>query len=110
MRRVDKTFLPFYRSMAFSIGGSNVSRDQKTAKPDLMDVVAARAAMLSCIGLQGEDYIAVDEALGRVLTSPVLATRDQPPFDASSMDGYAARAADTPGSLKVIGESAAGRG
>ena len=35
--------------------------------------------------------------------------RDLPPFDSSAMDGYAVRAADTPGSLRVVGHSAAGR-
>ena len=48
--------------------------------------------------------------MGRVLAQPVTATRDQPPFAASAMDGYAVRSADTPGLLKVIGESAAGHG
>jgi molybdopterin molybdotransferase len=52
-------------------------------------------------------------AHGRVLAKPVAARLTQPPFDASAMDGYALRAADVGvlGSrLKVIGESAAGRG
>ena len=34
------------------------------------------------------------QALGRVLAKPVKAVRDQPPFDASAMDGYAVLAAD----------------
>lgn len=52
------------------------------------------------------------EAAGRVLLRPVVAIRDQPPFAASAMDGYAVRAADaTPGArLRVVGEAAAGRG
>jgi molybdopterin molybdotransferase len=49
------------------------------------------------------------DALGRVLASDVVAGRDQPPFAASAMDGWAVRAADTPGRLKIAGESAAGR-
>ncbi|HZZ34651.1 MAG TPA: gephyrin-like molybdotransferase Glp, partial [Caulobacteraceae bacterium] len=40
----------------------------------------------------------------------VTARRDQPPFSASAMDGWAVRAADAPGRLKIVGESAAGRG
>ena len=50
------------------------------------------------------------EALGRVLAMDVAAVRDQPPFAASAMDGWAVRAADGPGALRIIGESAAGRG
>ena len=41
------------------------------------------------------DYVALAEAAGRTLAEPLKARRDQPPFDASSMDGYAVRAADT---------------
>jgi molybdopterin molybdotransferase len=49
-------------------------------------------------------------ALGRVLARPVTAMRDQPPFAASAMDGYAVRAADArPGAhLAVTASSAAG--
>lgn len=48
---------------------------------------------------------------GRVLLEPLAARRDQPPFDASAMDGYAVRSADArPGArLRLVGESAAGR-
>ncbi|TNC63231.1 gephyrin-like molybdotransferase Glp [Rubellimicrobium roseum] len=51
------------------------------------------------------------DAAGRVLLRPVAARRDQPPFAASAMDGYALRAADvSPGAvLCILGESAAGR-
>ncbi len=58
--------------------------------------------------------VALSKALGRVLSEPVIATRDQPPFDASAMDGYAiCKSLTDPvaqGSpLRLIGESAAGR-
>src|SRR5690606_22421863 len=36
--------------------------------------------------------------------------RHQPPYDASAMDGWAVRSGDTPGLLRIVGESAAGRG
>ena len=57
------------------------------------------------------DYVPLSEAAGRTLAEPLKARRTQPPFAASSMDGYAVRAADTgavPATLKVIGMSAAG--
>ncbi|MGP6088838.1 molybdopterin molybdotransferase MoeA [Antarctobacter jejuensis] len=48
------------------------------------------------------------QAAGRVLAQPVTARRDQPPFPASAMDGYAVTAAAPGDRLTVIGESAAG--
>lgn len=50
-------------------------------------------------------------AAGRVLSQPVLADRDIPPFPRSTRDGYAVRSADlsrVPAMLKVIGEIKAG--
>jgi molybdopterin molybdotransferase len=43
--------------------------------------------------LESESALASD-ALGRVLAEDIVATRDAPAFDASTMDGYAVRAAD----------------
>lgn len=61
--------------------------------------------------LPGEN-VPIEKADGRVLATPLAATRTQPPFHASAMDGYAVRAVDvqTPGAmrLRVVGESAAG--
>ena len=47
---------------------------------------------------------------GRVLAEAVTAVRDQPPFNASAMDGWAVRSGDVaPGAvLDIVGESAAG--
>src|SRR5215831_14516068 len=48
-------------------------------------------------------------ASGRVLAEPATATIDLPPFPSSAMDGFAVRASDTPGHLRLVGESVAGR-
>ena len=48
------------------------------------------------------------ECGSRVLAEPVLADRDQPPFHRSTRDGFALRASDTPGPLKVVGQVRAG--
>jgi molybdopterin molybdotransferase len=68
----------------------------------LLPVEDARERILEGVKpLRGED-VSLDEALGRVLARPVKALRNQPPFDASAMDGYAVIAADlasTPVSL-----------
>jgi molybdenum cofactor synthesis domain-containing protein len=59
------------------------------------------------------ESIALADALGRVLAEDVVADSDLPPFDRAQMDGFAVRSADTtrtPARLRVVGESAAGRG
>ena len=45
---------------------------------------------------------------GRVLAAAVVADRDQPPFDRATRDGYAVRAADVGGELRVVGSVRAG--
>ncbi len=58
----------------------------------------------------GSEHVSLAEADGRVLTMDAVARRDQPPFDASAMDGYAVQTTDArPGKrLRVVGEAAAG--
>ncbi len=59
------------------------------------------------------ESIALADALGRVLAEDVVADSDLPPFDRAQMDGYAVRSADTASGrarLRIVGESAAGRG
>src|SRR5439155_10832125 len=55
------------------------------------------------------ELVAIAEAGGRVLAEDVHARADLPPFASSAMDGFAVRAADLPGTLRIAGESAAGR-
>jgi molybdopterin molybdotransferase len=77
----------------------------------LLRVDAALARILDGVSATPAETIALDLAAGRVLAGPVVAARDQPPFDASAMDGFAVRATDaTAGAeLRIIGESSAGR-
>src|SRR5688572_14486793 len=59
------------------------------------------------------EQIDLPSALGRVLAQEIVADSDLPPFDRAQMDGYAVRAADTlnaPVRLRIVGESAAGKG
>ena len=59
------------------------------------------------------ETIPIAQAAGRTLAGDLVATRTQPPFPASAMDGYAVRAADVatvPARLRLIGTSAAGHG
>jgi len=48
------------------------------------------------------------EAVGRIAAEPIRSPLDMPGFDRSAMDGYAVRAADTGGALRVVGAVAAG--
>ena len=76
-----------------------------------LTVEAARGRMLTGAARLGVEDVALAQALGRVLAAPIVADRDQPPFDASAMDGWAIRRVDlAPGTrFQIAGESAAGR-
>ncbi len=50
----------------------------------------------------------MEEALGRVVREPARAVVDLPPFPSSAMDGFAVRAAETPGEVPVAFRVAAG--
>lgn len=76
----------------------------------LLSVEEARARMLAQVAPLPAEAVPLVEAAGRVLAKDIAARRDQPPFAASAMDGWAVRAADTPGALRIVGESAAGHG
>ena len=55
------------------------------------------------------ETVALPGAAGRVLAGPVVADRDQPPFDRSTRDGYALRAEDSQRALRVVGSLRAGQ-
>lgn len=78
---------------------------------DLMSLDDALAHVLALVSPLGEETIPLVEASGRVLARPLRGAHNQPPFDASSMDGYAVRAADIhPGRpLILVGTAQAGR-
>jgi molybdopterin molybdotransferase len=78
----------------------------------LISVDEALARVLEGVSPLPPEEVAIAEAHGRVLAAPLVSRRTQPPFDVSSMDGYAVRGADLAGTgarLKQVGESAAGR-
>lgn len=80
----------------------------------LLPVAEALDRILAAIPgpVEAED-IPIAQAAGRTLAADLAATRTQPPFPASAMDGYAVRAADlatSPARLRLIGTSAAGHG
>jgi molybdopterin molybdotransferase len=59
------------------------------------------------------ERVKLEHVLHRTLAEDIVADSDLPPFDRSQMDGYAVRAEETTGApvrLRIVGESAAGRG
>ena len=77
----------------------------------LLSVEDATAQLLDGVDALAGESVGLDAALGRVLAVDLAATRTQPPFAASAMDGYAVRAADATvegAGLTVIGTSRAG--
>lgn len=78
----------------------------------LLPVDEALARLLDGVAPGGAESLPLHEAAGRVLARDIVALRTQPPFDASAMDGYAVRAADTEAAgarLRVVGEAPAGQ-
>jgi len=77
----------------------------------LLPIDEARNRILNTARPLSVETIPLESALGRVTAQTIAAKRDQPPFNASAMDGYAVRHADMvrlPARLSVIGTSAAG--
>jgi len=80
-----------------------------------LSLAEAQNLVLGATPVLDPETVATAEALGRVLTEPVLSTRTLPPADCSAMDGYAVRAGDLAGAsqkapveLPVVYEVAAG--
>ncbi|MEO0751637.1 MAG: molybdopterin molybdenumtransferase MoeA, partial [Pseudomonadota bacterium] len=76
----------------------------------MISVDAALEQLFDLVTSMRAETVPLCEAAGRVMVRHATALRDQPPFSASAMDGYAVRAEDAnPGTtLTVIGEAAAG--
>lgn len=75
----------------------------------LLPVEEAIARIVAGVTSLDSEIVGLSEASNRTLAQDLAARRTQPPFAASSMDGYALRAADlSGGSLRVIGAAPAG--
>ena len=57
---------------------------------------------------RGVEAVELLAGAGRVLAAAVVADRDQPAFDRATRDGYALRAGDVGGELRVVGSVRAG--
>ena len=77
-------------------------------------MIAVDEALARCLALVAPlpaEAVALRHAVGRMMAEPALAVRDQPPFDASAMDGYALRGDPAAGDqFVVVGAAQAGMG
>src|SRR5262249_2555627 len=83
-------------------------RDAEPVRPELLTLDEALEQILSHARPLPVESVALEEANGRVLREAAIARVDLPPFPSSAMDGFAVRAADTPGELPVSFRVAAG--
>ncbi len=98
------------------IGCVRVSEFQKdNLISDLTPVPEAVALLLEFVSVLETENVHLRNASGRTLAKPMCATLPLPPFDASSVDGFALRsqdvnaaAVDSPISLNVSGDIPAG--
>ena len=75
----------------------------------MISVEEALARCLALVAPLPAEAVPLAQAAGRWMCAPAVAKRDQPPFAASAMDGYAVQGDPGPGdSLAVIGEAGAG--
>jgi len=81
----------------------------------LLELDRARELVLQATRPLGEESVALDDALGRVLARELSSAGPVPGFDSSAMDGYAVRSDDlgaaregSPVTLELVGESRAG--
>ncbi len=75
----------------------------------LIDADQAAALVLEHIPVLGAEQVSLANSVGRVLAEDVIAPAPLPAFPSSAVDGYAIRASDAGKTLRVLGESAAGR-
>jgi molybdopterin molybdotransferase len=75
----------------------------------LIDADEAAAIVLDHTHVLGVERVRLADSAGRVLAEDLVGESPLPAFPSSAVDGYAVRAADAGKTLRVLGESAAGR-
>jgi molybdopterin molybdotransferase len=81
----------------------------KVSAYPLIDADEAAALVLENTPVLGVERVALAHCVGRVLAEDLTATASLPAYPSSAVDGYAVRSSDAGKSLRVLGESAAGR-
>jgi molybdopterin molybdotransferase len=75
----------------------------------LVDADEAATLVLDKTPVLPAERVPIGEGVGRVLADDMRAPAELPAFPSSAVDGFAVRAADAGASLRIVGESAAGR-
>src|SRR5260370_40376288 len=75
----------------------------------LVDADEAAAIVLDRTPVLAVERVTLAEGAGRVLAEDLVAPSALPAFPSSAVDGYAVGSSDAGRTLRVIGESAAGR-
>lgn len=75
----------------------------------MLSLEEAQQQILDAATPLAAEQLPLSECLGRVLSDDVIASVQLPPWDNSAMDGFAIRAAETPGELPISDTIAAGR-
>ncbi|MDP9018244.1 MAG: molybdopterin molybdotransferase MoeA [Candidatus Eremiobacteraeota bacterium] len=80
------------------------------AVDELMPPAQAVIAYFACVRVRppGEEPVALEDASGRFLAGDIHAGQNVPALARSTMDGFAVRSEDTPGTLQLGGEVAMG--
>jgi molybdopterin molybdotransferase len=73
----------------------------------LLSIEEAQRLVLEHARALESEPVPLEQAAGRILAEPARAVVDLPPFASSAMDGFAVRAQETPGQLRVAGVRAA---
>lgn len=81
---------------------------ERPSPPELLSIDEALDLIEAHVIPLPAEEVALEQAYGRYIAQELRAAIDLPPFASSAMDGYALRAADSPGRLTVVGESSAG--
>src|SRR5687768_5174626 len=68
----------------------------------MLAIEEALGRILAATPANGVERVDLGAAYGRVLAEDVVAAVELPPWPGSAMDGYAVRAADVPGRLRVL--------
>lgn len=90
-------------------GSRRAGADTVALVANLLSVEDALAKVLARAEPLRLEPVPLSQAAGRVLGESAVAHVDLPPFPSSAMDGFALRAAETPGTLAVAARIAAGR-
>ncbi|WP_420863252.1 gephyrin-like molybdotransferase Glp [Algirhabdus cladophorae] len=78
----------------------------------MLSVAEALELVLGLVEPASTEVVPLRDSIGRTLAKDAIATRNQPPFSASAMDGYAVHNSEVRAGAQfiVIGEAAAGHG